>query len=135
MHAVLGLRDTGNIDLPTGARFHLHAAVVVPGPGTGDQNESCAAVAKLLLEHGARVGGDKIPGGRRIAVVKDACGAVLQQRLVEMIQGVGGIGQERLDAAPNASCRARRRFPALPSLSVWEIGRSSTVLMLRGSSD
>ncbi len=76
-------------------RFHLDAAVVVPGPRPRDQHESAAAVAELLLQHRAGIGGDQIAGGGRIAVVHDAGGAALEQRCVEMIERVRRVDQIR----------------------------------------
>ena len=61
-----GGRDTPSFPL------HLDAAMAVPGPGFGDQDEAVAGVAEVLLQQRAHVGGDGIGGDRRIAVVQHA---------------------------------------------------------------
>ncbi len=63
------LRRRGNA--PTFA-LYIHAAMTVPGPGLGNQNEAVASVAKVLLQKRADVGGDGIGCNWRIAVVQHA---------------------------------------------------------------
>ena len=67
--------------------------MIIPGPWFRDQYKARTAVAKLLLEQRARVGGDQIAGGGRIAVVQHSYRPALEQRVIEVIQGLMGIQQ------------------------------------------
>ena len=125
--AVVGFEARGGKDLPAGAG-EPHAAVLIPGPGLGEQDEAVAGIAETRLQHGADIAGDEVGGSGRIAVVDDARdGAGLAafgaaEGRIEVVEAAVGIGQQRRRAPASADGRQ-----AAAVSSTWRLSGLSGV--------
>ncbi|MEI9813549.1 MAG: hypothetical protein WDO18_13285 [Acidobacteriota bacterium] len=84
-HTVFELRPSRNVDAPVRG-VHAHAAMVVPSPRTGDQDEARAGVAELFLKHAANVGGDQIGRGGRITIMQNTHQPAFEEAVIEVIE-------------------------------------------------
>src|SRR4029079_1591167 len=90
--AILDGGISAYIDLPVRTR-HVDAAMVIPGPRPSHEHETYAAVAELMLQQGAGVGGDQVGGGGGIAVMNDMDALPFEERFVKMIQHMRRVGK------------------------------------------
>src|SRR5580700_3064281 len=98
--AVAGFEMRGGQNLPAGSGKR-DAAVLIPRPGFGQQDEAVPCVAEMGLQLRPDIAGDQVGGGGRIAVMRDAGNGVrlfplgAPERCIEMVQNAVSVFQER----------------------------------------